>query len=392
MRVVFSCLPAYGHLQPMIPLAAECQRAGHDVLVATGMDMVHRAKELGLPAAAVGPTRAEGTKLAHRGPSGDGDPATRRTWDSYTFVHRLATSAADARANDLVPLVLDWRADLVVHDVTDFAAPFAAAMAGKPSALHSWGPPLPARLMARAGTKAAPRWERAGLPMPPAGGMHRGLYLDICPPALWPDDAGDLPRIQPLQSGAPPAATLHVAEQLSRLPHGETVHLTLGTVSNRSIETFKLILRDLVQLALNVVVTVGPDQDPAVLGHQPDHVLVASYLPIHLLLEHCHAVIAHGGSGTMLAALRAGLPQLIVPFDADNARNAGLCERAGVGLQIRLRDMRPGEVGAAVRRLVEQPAFGTSARLVRDQMRAMPTPADVVPVLERLATAGVASG
>lgn len=390
MRVLFSCLPAYGHLQPMIPLAIACRDAGHDVLVATGPDLMARPAELGLDAAAVGPSRAEGTELARRGSAGAGtDPATRRTWDSYTYVHHFPSTVARARATDLRPLVQQWSAELVVHDVTDFAAPLSASAAGIPSALHSWGPPLPGRLMARAGSKAVPLWDAAGLPAPTAGGMHRGLYLDICPPALWPADAGEVPRVQPLQPSAlGEGGELPLLDKVERLPHAATAHLTLGTVSNQSIETFRLLLDYLEPLPLNVVVTVGPDQEPAILGDQPDHVLVASYLPIHLLLAHCHVVIAHGGSGTMLAALRAGLPQLIFPFDADNYRNANLCERAGAGLQISLRGMSDDAVRAAVTRLLEDTAFSTAASEVGDQIRAMPTPDEVVRVLERFAAGG----
>ena len=97
----------------MIPLAAACLHAGHYVLVATGPDMVARVEELGLRVMAVGPSRAEGTDLVRRGSSGElEDAATRRTWDSYTFVHRLP--AAAARATDLIPLVQEWRADVLV--------------------------------------------------------------------------------------------------------------------------------------------------------------------------------------------------------------------------------------------------------------------------------------
>jgi UDP:flavonoid glycosyltransferase YjiC (YdhE family) len=392
MRVVFSCLPGFGHLQPMVPLATACLRSGHDVLVATGQDLTSRVAAFGLAAAAVGPTRAEGERLAERGPDDAAETALRRIWDNYTFVHRLPTTAATIRAADLVPLVQDWKPDLVVHDVTDFAAPFAAARAGVPSALHSWGPPFPEKVMARAGAKAAALWEDAGLPAPLTGGMHRGLYLDICPPSLWPDDAGRLPRVQPLRAAeiAEPWSGPSVA--LDGMPYDTTVHVTLGTVANRSLDTFRIVMTELRDEPLNLVVTIGSDQDPAVFGDQPDNVVVASYIPIDLILPRCQAVIAHGGSGTMLAALRHGLPQLLLPYDGDNVRNARLCQAAGVALQLSPRELDGAALRAGVRRLVEEPGFLSSARRVRDEMTAMPAPDEVVPVLERLAAGNIGSG
>jgi UDP:flavonoid glycosyltransferase YjiC (YdhE family) len=389
MRVIFSCLPALGHLQPMVPLATACQRAGHDVLVATGADLASRVDRLGFDAAAVGPTREEGERLAGRGAERGAETAEaslRRVWDHYTFVHRFTTTGASLRAADLVPLVQDWKPDVVVHDVTDFAAPFAAARIGVPSALHSWGPPLPGKLMARAGQKAAALWESAGLQAPPAGGMHRGTYLDICPPSLWPDDAADHPRVQQVQAVGAVEPWMALPEGLERLPYATTVHLTLGTVANRSLATFRLILTALAGQQVNILVTVGPDQDPAAFGDQPENVVIASYIPIDLILPRCQAVIAHGGSGTMLAALRHGLPQLLMPLDGDNVRNARLCEAAGAAVQIPLRELDGDVLREAVTRLVDDPALRSSARRLRDEMQSMPTPEQVVPALERLAS------
>lgn len=385
MRLVFSCLPAFGHLQPMVPLAAACVSAGHEVLVATGPDMVDRVRKLGLAAASVGPSRREGEVLAQRGatPSGDDTPM-RRVWDQYVFVHHFPTTGARLRASDLVPLVSDFRPAIVVHDVTDFAAPFAAAKIGVPSVLHSWGPPIARRTMIKAGRKAAPMWAEAGFDPPEAGGMYGDMYLDLAPPGLWPEDAGEVPRVQPLRPEAASESWLGLPDGLDHLPYDTTVHLTLGTVANRSLGTFRTVLSAMRDAPVNLVVTVGPDKDPAVLGDWPPHILIAKYIPIDLLLSRCDAVIDHGGSGTVLAALRHGLPQLIVPYDGDNIRNARLCEVAGAAVQVPLKDLDEDVVRAGVSRLLEDAALTAAARELADEIAAMPSPAEVVPVLERL--------
>lgn len=390
MRFLFSCLPAYGHLQPMVPLARACLSAGHEVLVGTGPDMQPRLADLGLEFATVGPTRAEGDRLVHRGPAVDGDePARmRRVWDNYTFVHRIPTDGARLRAADLVPLVADWQPDVVVHDVTDFAAPLAAALAGRPSALHGWGVPVPGKLMSRAAAKAGAVWEEHGLEPFPTGGMFSGLYLSLCPPSLWPDDVGDVGALHALRPLPVPEHDQQLRGLLEGLPFDRTVHVTLGTVANRSVDTFRVVLAGLADLAANVVVTVGPDTRPDVLGPQPPHVLVASYLPIDEVLRHCHAVVAHGGSGTMLAALRAGLPQLFVPYDADNVRNARLCETVGAATSIALPDVTPGAVRDQTQRILDEPSFASGAQRLRAEIAAMPGPAEVVGALERLAERG----
>lgn len=39
MRILFTSFPAYGHVNPMLPLAHQARLAGHDVAFATGAEL-----------------------------------------------------------------------------------------------------------------------------------------------------------------------------------------------------------------------------------------------------------------------------------------------------------------------------------------------------------------
>lgn len=54
MRILFSCHGAYGHFLPIASLALAAQEKGHDVIVATGPDLVEWVATCGLRAAPVG--------------------------------------------------------------------------------------------------------------------------------------------------------------------------------------------------------------------------------------------------------------------------------------------------------------------------------------------------
>jgi UDP:flavonoid glycosyltransferase YjiC (YdhE family) len=54
VRVVFSCRPAYGHLDPLLPLATASRDAGHDVTFGTGASALPRLRRLGFRAERVG--------------------------------------------------------------------------------------------------------------------------------------------------------------------------------------------------------------------------------------------------------------------------------------------------------------------------------------------------
>src|SRR3954467_6336877 len=101
------------------------------------------------------------------------------------FVPRLRGGvAAPARAADLVPLVAEWKPDLLVHDETEFAGPVAAAAAGIPWADQSVGILRPPAMARRAGETLAPLCRQYGVAVGPFGGLFRYLYIDVAPPSL----------------------------------------------------------------------------------------------------------------------------------------------------------------------------------------------------------------
>ena len=133
------------------------------------------------------------------------------------------------------------------------------------------------------------------------------------------------------------------------MPSVPTVYVTLGTVFNDARTLFGVILEGLRDEPVNVIVTVGKASDPAALGAQPPSVHVERYLPQTQLFSRCDAIVSHGGSGTMLSALAAGLPLLSIPQGADQFRNAERCRTAGVGSALWPHEVSAGAVRQSVR-------------------------------------------
>ena len=104
---------------------------------------------------------------------------------------------------------------------------------------------------------------------------------------------------------------------------------------------------------------------------------MARYVPQGQLLDHCAAVVSHGGSGTFLAALGAGLPQLCLPQSADQFLNAAACEQSGCGLALQPEAVSSSSVRAAVGRLLNDSSFRTRAEQARREISAMPSPIEV---------------
>jgi MGT family glycosyltransferase len=136
---------------------------------------------------------------------------------------------------------------------------------------------------------------------------------------------------------------------------------------------------------INLILTVGYDRDPSAFGSQPPNVHIESYIPQSRLMPYCDLVLAHGGTGTVYTALDHGVPLVNVPIGADQFVNAERCAEVGVGLMIGPEQRSPDAIRAAVREVLTHHAYREQARQVQQAIRALPTPEDIVPVLERLA-------
>ena len=381
MRALLTCRPLAGHYRPLLPLARALAEAGHDVAFASGEPVAGEAEAEGFKAFRIGLAMDSVEPLARRvrGLAASLPPAHVRC---FVFTELFVRVELEPRANDLVEIVEQWAPDVVVHDVAEFAAPLVATRVGIPYAEHSYGPALHSDVIDAAGEATAPFWSSHGLAPHPHGGLYRYLYLDVCPPSLQAPEAipGSVQAIRTVET-RPPATRLTWLDALHGRP---IVYITLGTVYNQNLEVFRALLDGLRDEALNLVVTVGRQTDPAMLGEQPSNVHVRHYIPQEQLLPHCTAVVTHGGAGSTLGALAFGLPLLIVPQGADHFYNAERVVAAGAAVQLVPEHLTADSAREAVRMLLHDATFQRAAHRLKSELRAMPDPRQAVETLEQL--------
>jgi UDP:flavonoid glycosyltransferase YjiC (YdhE family) len=81
-----------------------------------------------------------------------------------------------------------------------------------------------------------------------------------------------------------------------------------------------------------------------------DEIYLAEALPHDWLFPRVSAVIHHGGAGTTGAALRAGVPSLVVPFMADQSFWGNRVFKLGVGPRpIPRHELSPGRLADGIR-------------------------------------------
>jgi UDP:flavonoid glycosyltransferase YjiC (YdhE family) len=372
VRILFASWPAHGHLLPMVPLIRAAQRAGHQVVVSSGADLQPLIHGLGVESHTSGLTLAESyAAVPHGAVLGE---MSHDQEIIFAARHLFGARAVD-RANDLLPLVRDWRPDLIVHDTLELGSPTVAQACGVQHVTHGYGPTVPGTdtLAALIGQTIADH----GL-ADPTPAVLAAPYLEVCPPGLATGEPIPWPDVRPIRPGAgeiPPGAV--PLPELDDLPPAETVYLTLGTITNQSATVFRAAIDGIVAAGLYAFVTTGPSFDPAQLGTLPAGVLAVPFVPQALLLPHCRVVVSHAGAGTMFGALCHGLPMLCLPQGTDQPAQTTAVLRAGAGLAL-----WPGEVTAdgvqrAVERLLAEPEFAAAAGTLQDRIAAMPDP-DVV--------------
>jgi len=139
---------------------------------------------------------------------------------------------------------------------------------------------------------------------------------------------------------------------------------------------------------VSVVVTVGRRNDPSAMDPQPANVAVHQYIPQATLLPHCHAAVIHGGAGTMLDALAAGLPLLFLPQGADQHSNTDRVVAAGAAWKLLRNDVTATAVRESVAALLGEPGYLLAAERIGAEIAAMPPPAQAMAAI----TASVCDG
>jgi UDP:flavonoid glycosyltransferase YjiC (YdhE family) len=239
------------------------------------------------------------------------------------------------------------------------------------------------------------RAERGLAPDPDLAALQRGLVLSPFPPSFR-DPASPLPATAhsfraPLRSSGAERDSL--PSWWARLEGRPVVHVTLGTVfATESGDLFPRLLTGLGQLPVEVVVTVGRDIDPVEFGLQPEHVHVEQWVPQSLLLPHTDLVVSHGGSGTVIAALAHGLPQVVLAMGADQMHNADRVQALGVGRALHPVTTKPAEIRDTVAALLTDDRAQSAAQRIQREITALPGPDSALSLLEAQARHSSKSG
>lgn len=381
MRMLFTSSPGVGHLLPILPVAIAAHERGHDVVVGCGASLEPLLSRAGLRHVPMG--QASLYEVRDQVPGFAAADGPGRTVLMYTeaFGHVIATAMAD----DTLRFATDWRPTVIVHEDLELGSWIAAERLGIPHATiqaTAWRPWQQPFLHAHQNEL---RVAHGLAPQPDLAGRHGVRWFTTRPPALrdsaWPTPA-PLAELRPdpddRVGGGVDAAPDWLAEPASR----PRVAVTLGTMNAHRIDLLRPLVDGVAALDVEVVVALGAD--PATLGPVPANVRVEAFVPMSRLLRSSSVVVHHGGSGTTLAALAAGIPSAFVPITADQPENAAAVAASGAGLTLDTTRLTVEAVRAAVGDLINAAAYRDRAQAIAAEIEAMPDADAAVSQIEQI--------
>ena len=154
-----------------------------------------------------------------------------------------------------------------------------------------------------------------------------------------------------------------------------------STVMSHEQELLQRAADALGRLPVRGLVTTGPAVDPAAI-RAPANVSVRRWVRHADVLPSCSAVLTHGGHGTVIKALTAGVPLVVAPLGRDQPDNAARVRHAGAGLRLSKKAGVPA-LRDAIGRVLDEPRYRAAARRMAATLAAERDEALVVDELER---------
>jgi UDP:flavonoid glycosyltransferase YjiC (YdhE family) len=384
VRVLFSTTAGSGHFGPLIPFARACRDAGHEVMVAAPVSFATAVREADfhhvpfadVPPEVIGPVVGRLPELSFE--------AATATVLGEIF-GRLAARAA---LPGLTEIVDRWCPDIVVREPTEFSSLVVAERAGVPQVQVAIG--MSGALDFVLAILESPLAELgviAGLP------ADRALTTLRTTPGFSPVPAG-------LDDAIPETGSVwrfrDASAQADRgslpPPWGDPdeplVYVSFGSIAGGLAPFASLYSATpdaLADLPVRVLMTTGTGGDPDSMA-VPANAHVERWWPQADVMPHAAAVVGHGGFGTTMFAVTAGVPQVLVPlFAFDQRINAERIAASGAGIHLPGGPAAAAEIPSAVTAVLSVESYRDRARAVAAETARLPDIAESVPVLEELA-------
>ncbi|HEX3811992.1 MAG TPA: nucleotide disphospho-sugar-binding domain-containing protein [Mycobacteriales bacterium] len=357
-RFLFVVPPFLGHVNPVLAVADELARHGHEVAWAGDCGVLDRVV---LPWTSV--YHCETPATSARPPALRGFAALKFLWEQSLIP--LAT----AMLPGVLEAVAEFRPDIVVADQQALAGALAAERLRLP-----W---------ATSATTSAELTDPLG-DLPKVREWLTGLLKELstanhCPSAVdlrfsphlvlaFTTTAllGEPARLPDSVCFVGPARVEHDVAPLpwqALDPHRPLVFVSLGTANADAGERFLVETVEALRRRPDLQAVVV-DPTGAVLG-APKQVIVRGRVAQLAVLARANVVVCHAGHNTVCEALGHGVPLVVAPIRDDQPIIADQVTSVGAAVRLRFDHARAEHIGSAIDTVLTEPSYRANAQRVQ---------------------------
>lgn len=369
MKIAWFCIPAHGHTNPTLGLVRELTAAGHEVYYFSFEMFREKIEKAG--AHFIG---CDGCDFDME----DRENADRVGKDK-AFAVELLVSSTLALDEMVTRKIEEIRPDVIVSDSVAYWGKLAALKHGIPyvsstttfafnrySARYMKEGPLDIVKM----LLAMPRINRQIRRLQDKGYPVKGI-LDIVQ-----NDNDTRTIVYTSKLFQPCAETFSdryhfigpsirpVAEPVQKTAE-KTVYVSMGTV-NRNREFYRSCIRALGKTPWQVILSLGHNTEP--FDSVPDNIRICDFVDQMAVLSIADAFITHCGMNSASEGLYFQVPLVLFPQTPEQGAVARRTQELGAG--IRLSSASEDDILAAVRRVLDEPAYKENAARISDSFRA----------------------
>jgi MGT family glycosyltransferase len=159
-----------------------------------------------------------------------------------------------------------------------------------------------------------------------------------------------------------------------------------GALYTHEPRVLRLAARGLAGLPLTVILLAGEGRNPAQLDLGPlaSNITLRAHTPLNDVLAVADVLVTNGNSESVLSALRAGLPMVVLPSIWDQAEMAWRVAETGAGLRVSAWGATPARMRRAVQRVLGETGFRENAIQMGAALERLGGPASAATLIEEL--------